>query len=113
MMRHPAMAEGAGTIARAGRAREVLVNGVTAYPGEDRPSFCGMDHPNFRQRDDMAKLLGRFRHVNKGQVIEEGREIEFRIEMKSGDLVTVQMTLAEVPVLVRFLENLALKAAED
>jgi hypothetical protein len=61
----------------------------------------------------MAKLIGRFRHVNKGQVIEEGREIEFRIEMKSGDLVTVQMTLAEVPILVRYLENLALKATDD
>jgi hypothetical protein len=61
----------------------------------------------------MAKLIGRFRHVNKGQVIEEGREIEFRIEMKSGDLVTVQMLLSEVPVLTRFLENLVLKATDD
>jgi hypothetical protein len=61
----------------------------------------------------MAKLVGRFRHVNKGQVIEEGREIEFRIEMKSGDLVTVQMLLSEVPVLTRFLENLVLKATDD
>jgi hypothetical protein len=61
----------------------------------------------------MAKLIGRFRHVNKGQVIEEGREIEFRIEMKSGDLVTVQMLVSEVPLFVRYLENLALKAAED
>jgi hypothetical protein len=61
----------------------------------------------------MAKLIGRFRHVNKGQVIEEGREIEFRIEMKSGDLVTVQMLLSEVPVLTRYLENLVLKATDD
>jgi hypothetical protein len=61
----------------------------------------------------MAKLLGRFRHVNKGQVIENGREIEFRLEMKSGDLVTVQMLVTEVPLLVRFLENLALKASDD
>ena len=61
----------------------------------------------------MAKLVGRFRHVNKGQVIEGGREIEFRIEMKSGDVVTVQIELSEVPVLIRYLENLALKAAED
>jgi len=61
----------------------------------------------------MAKMLGRFRHVNKGQIIEDGREVEFRIEMKSGDAVTVQMLVAEVPVLIRFLENLVLKAAED
>jgi hypothetical protein len=61
----------------------------------------------------MAKLLGRFRHVNKGQVIENGREIEFRLEMKSGDLVTVQMLVTEVPLLVQFLENLALKATDD
>ncbi|MEI9988359.1 MAG: hypothetical protein WDN69_37830 [Aliidongia sp.] len=61
----------------------------------------------------MAKLLGRFRHINKGQVIEEGREIEFRIEMKSGDLVTVQMLVSEVPLVTNFLENLALKAAPD
>lgn len=61
----------------------------------------------------MAKLLGRFRHVNKGQVIEDGREVEFRIEMKSGDLVTVQMLVSEIPVLVRYLENLALKAEQD
>ena len=61
----------------------------------------------------MAKLLGRFRHINKGQVIEEGREIEFRIEMKSGDLVTVQMLVSEVPLVTSFLENLALKAAPD
>jgi hypothetical protein len=61
----------------------------------------------------MAKLIGRFRHINKGQVIEEGREIEFRIEMKSGDLVTVQMLVSEVPLVTRFLENLALKATLD
>jgi len=61
----------------------------------------------------MAKLLGRFRHVNKGHVIENGREIEFRLEMKSGDLVTVQMLVTEVPLLVQFLENLALKATDD
>jgi hypothetical protein len=61
----------------------------------------------------MAKLLGRFRHINKGQVIEEGREIEFRIEMKSGDLVTVQMLVSEVPLVTKFLENLALKATPD
>jgi hypothetical protein len=61
----------------------------------------------------MAKLLGRFRHINKGQVIEEGREIEFRIEMKSGDLVTVQMLVSEVPLVINFLEKLALKASPD
>jgi hypothetical protein len=61
----------------------------------------------------MAKLLGRFRHINKGQVIEEGREIEFRIEMKSGDLVTVQMLLSEVPLVINFLEKLAQKATPD
>ena len=61
----------------------------------------------------MAKLLGRFRHINKGQVIEEGREIEFRIEMKSGDLVTVQMLVSEVPLVMNFLEKLMQKATPD
>ena len=61
----------------------------------------------------MAKMLGRFRHVNKGQVIENGREIEFRIEMKSGDFCTVQMLVSEVPTLVHFLQNLALKASDE
>jgi len=61
----------------------------------------------------MAKLIGRFRHVNKGQIIEDGREIEFRIEMKSGDLVTVQMELGQVPLLIRYLENLVVKATPE
>lgn len=61
----------------------------------------------------MAKMLGRFKHVNKGQIIEEGREVEFRIEMKSGDLVTVQMLVSELPVLIQFLEHLALKASDE
>ncbi len=61
----------------------------------------------------MAKLLGRFRHINKGQVIEDGREVEFRLEMKSGDLVTVQMLVSEIPLVVTYLENLAIKASGE
>jgi hypothetical protein len=61
----------------------------------------------------MAKLLGRFRHINKGQVIEDGREIEFRIEMKSGDAVTIQMLVSEIPLVTNYLENLGLKATPD
>jgi hypothetical protein len=65
------------------------------------------------QGNVMAKLLGRFRHINKGQVIEDGREIEFRLEMKSGDIVTVQMLVSEVPLVTNYLQNLALKATPD
>ena len=61
----------------------------------------------------MAKLLGRFRHINHGQVIEDGREVEFRIEMKSGDIVTVQMLVAEIAVVTSFLDNLRIKASDD
>ena len=61
----------------------------------------------------MAKLLGRFRHINKGQVIEDGREIEFRIEMKSGDIVTIQMLVSEVPLVTNYLQNLAIKATPE
>jgi len=61
----------------------------------------------------MAKMQGRFRHINKGQVIEEGREIEFRIEMKSGDTVTVQMLVSEIPIVVRYIETLGIKAQPD
>jgi hypothetical protein len=61
----------------------------------------------------MAKMQGRFRHINKGQVIEEGREIEFRIEMKSGDTVTLQMLVSEIPVFVRYIETLGIKAQPD
>ncbi len=61
----------------------------------------------------MAKMQGRFRHINKGQVIEGGREIEFRIEMKSGDTVTLQMLVSEIPTVVRYIETLGIKAQPD
>jgi hypothetical protein len=61
----------------------------------------------------MAKMQGRFRHINKGQVIEDGREIEFRIEMKSGDTVTLQMLVSEIPIVVRYIETLGIKAQPD
>ena len=61
----------------------------------------------------MAKLLGRFRHINHGQVIEDGREVEFRIEMKSGDIVTVQMLISEIALVTNFLDNLRIKASDD
>jgi len=61
----------------------------------------------------MAKMQGRFRHINKGQVIEDGREIEFRIEMKSGDTVTLQMLVSEIPVFIRYIETLGIKAQPD
>jgi hypothetical protein len=61
----------------------------------------------------MAKFLGRFRHINHGQVIEEGREVEFRIEMKSGDIVTVQMLVSEIALVTNFLDNLRIKASDE
>jgi hypothetical protein len=61
----------------------------------------------------MAKMSGRFKHINKGKVIENGREIEFRIELKSGDEFNLQIPVAEVPRMVRFLEALALTAGAD
>ena len=61
----------------------------------------------------MAKLLGRFRHINHGQVIENGREVEFRIEMKSGDIVTVQMLTSEITLVADFLDNLRRKATDE
>ncbi len=62
---------------------------------------------------DMAKLLGRFRHINHGHIIEDGREVEFRIEMKSGDIVTVQMPVSEITLITDFLDNLRIKASDD
>jgi hypothetical protein len=61
----------------------------------------------------MKKLLGRFRHINHGQVIEDGREVEFRIEMKSGDLVTIQMLVSEIEGVTSFLDNLRIKAGDE
>lgn len=61
----------------------------------------------------MKKLVGRFRHINHGQVIEDGREVEFRIETKSGDLVTIQMLVSEIEVVVNFLDNLRIKAGDE
>jgi hypothetical protein len=40
-------------------------------------------------------------------------EVEFRIEMKSGDIVTVQMLVAEIAVVTSFLDNLRIKASDD
>ncbi len=62
---------------------------------------------------EMAKLLGRFRHINHGRVIEDGHEVEFRIEMKSGDIVTFQMLVSEIALVTSFLANLRLKASDD
>ncbi len=59
------------------------------------------------------KLLGRFRHINHGQVIEDGREVEFRIETKSGDFLTLQMLVSEIDVVVNFLDNLRIKAGGE
>jgi hypothetical protein len=61
----------------------------------------------------MKKLLGRFRHINHGQVIENGREVEFKIEMKSGDLVTIQMLVSEIEGVTNFLDNLRIKAGGE
>lgn len=61
----------------------------------------------------MKKLLGRFRHINHGQIIENGREVEFKIEMKSGDLVTIQMLVSEIEVVTSFLDNLRIKAGDE
>ena len=59
------------------------------------------------------KFLGRFRHINHGQVIEDGREVEFRLEMKSGDLITIQMLVSEIETVTNFLDNLRLKAGDE
>jgi len=61
----------------------------------------------------MKKLVGRFRHINHGQVIEDGREVEFKIETKSGDLVTLQMLVSEIEVVTTFLDNLRIKAGDE
>jgi len=61
----------------------------------------------------MKKLVGRFRHINHGQVIESGREVEFRIETKSGDLVTIQMLVSEIETVTNFLDNLRIKAGGE
>ena len=59
------------------------------------------------------KLLGRFKHINRGIVIEDGREIEFCLQFKSGDECTVQLPVTEIPRVVQFLEALAIKATDD
>jgi len=61
----------------------------------------------------MKKLVGRFRHINHGQVIENGREVEFKIETKSGDLVTIQMLVSELAGVINFLDNLRIKAGDE
>ena len=61
----------------------------------------------------MKKLVGRFRHINHGQVIEDGREVEFKIETKSGDLVTIQMLVSEIEGVINFLDNLRIKASDE
>jgi len=59
------------------------------------------------------KLQGRFRHINHGQVIENGREVEFKIETKSGDFVTLQMLVSELEGVIAFLDNLRIKAGGE
>jgi hypothetical protein len=59
------------------------------------------------------KYLGRFRHINHGQVIEDGREVEFKIETKSGDLITLQMLVSEIETVTNFLDNLRIKAGGE
>ena len=61
----------------------------------------------------MKKLQGRFRHINHGQVIEDGREVEFKIETKSGDFVTLQMLVSELEDVIVFLDNLRIKAGGE
>jgi len=61
----------------------------------------------------MPKMLGRFKHINRGIVIEDGREIEFCIQMKSGDECTVQLLVKEIPRVLQFLEALQIKAIGD
>ena len=61
----------------------------------------------------MKKLVGRFRHINHGQVIEDGREVEFKIETKSGDIVTLQMLVSELDGVINFLDNLRIKASDE
>jgi len=61
----------------------------------------------------MPKMLGRFKHINRGIVIEDGREIEFCIQLKSGDECTVQLPINEIPRVVQFLEALHIKAVGD
>jgi hypothetical protein len=61
----------------------------------------------------MAKMLGRFKHINRGILIEEGREIEFCLQFKSGDECTVQLPVGEIPRVIRFLEALEIQAKED
>lgn len=59
------------------------------------------------------KMLGRFRHINHGQIIEDGREVEFRIETKSGDFLTLQMLVSELETVITFLEKLRIKASDE
>jgi hypothetical protein len=59
------------------------------------------------------KLVGRFKHINRGIVIEDGREIEFCLQFKSGDEYTVQLPVGEIPRVIRFLEALAMQASDD
>ena len=61
----------------------------------------------------MARLQGRFRHINHGNVIENGREVEFRIETKSGDFVTIQMLVSEIETVTSFLDNLRVRAGGE
>ncbi len=58
-------------------------------------------------------MLGRFRHINHGRIIEDGREVEFRLEMKSGDVLTVQMLVSEIALVTTFLDNLRVKASDE
>ena len=56
-------------------------------------------------RFTMAKLKGRFWHINKGQFIEGGREVEFRIETMSSDFCTIQMQVSQISLVLNFLDK--------
>ena len=42
-----------------------------------------------------------------------GREVEFKIELKSGDFVTIQMLVSEIETVTNFLDNLRIKAGDE
>jgi hypothetical protein len=81
--------------------------------GQTAPDEAKLGPNSFRRRCAMSKMLGRFKHINRGIVIEDGREIEFCIQLKSGDECTVQLPVGEIPRVIRFLEALQMQASDD
>jgi hypothetical protein len=68
----------------------------------------------FTRRCAMSKkILGRFKHINRGIVIEDGREIEFCIQFKSGDECTVQLPVGDIPRVLQFLQALQMQASDE